>query len=269
MLELCFMEIVNIRSKDYNNASQADDLEFTLSINGLAIAHYFISSWLAVGVNMDDTKSEDEQKQIKYFADFQNANIARLRDVIVGKTAEESLEYLQGIIESFSFEIWERKEKSYAAERLKNEIKKKIDIEKSKILPDYDPTALSKISRTAKAKKEPSVRETKEEKLIKLFMVSGLSRDEAEGEMRKLVDTSLSQTYEKGLGASSEPAKTEQYGICPECKAFNFTKADRCMVCNAWLVECEFCKNLSEVDTKRCLEHKNEGKKVKEVNEKI
>jgi hypothetical protein len=261
------MKVTNIQFKDYNNASQADDLTFSLSIDGLAVAHYFISSWLSIEANMSD-KTEEQQKKISTFADFQNANISRLRDVIQGKTAEESLEYLQGVIESFSFEIWERKEKSYAAELLKNEIKKKIDVEKGKILPDYNPAALSKISRTAKAKKEPTVRETKEEKLIKLFMVSGLSRDEAEGEMRKLVDTSLSQTYEKGLGTSSEPAKTEEYQIC-KCGAFNFTKSDRCMVCNTWLVECEFCKNLSEVDTKRCLEHKLEGKKVKEVNEKL
>lgn len=261
------MNITNIQSKDYNNASQADDLTFSLSIEGLTIAHYFISSWLSIEANMSD-KTEDDRKKISTFAEFQNANIARLRDVIVGKSAEESLEYLQGVIESFSFEIWERKEKSYAAELLKNEIKKRIDVEKGKILPDYDPKALSKITRTAKAKKEPTVRETKEEKLIKLFMVSGLSRDDAESEMRKLVDTSLAQTYEKGLGSSSEPEKAEVFQTCA-CGAMNFTKSDRCMICNAWLVECEFCKNISEVDTKRCLEHKLEGKKVKEVNEKL
>lgn len=260
MLELCYtMKVTNIQAKDYeNSASQSDDLTFDLTIDGLIIAHYFITSWLSSGVCMEN---ETEHKKISTFADFQNANIARLRDVIVGKSAEESLEYLQGVIESFTFEIWERKEKSYAAEILKNEIKKKIDIEKNKILPDYDPSALSKINRKGKAKKEPTVRESKEEKLIKLFMSTGLSRDDAETEMRKLVDTSLTQTYEKGLGVSSEPAKAEVFQMC-KCGALNFTKADRCMICNNWLVECEFCKNVSEPDTKRCLEHKLEGKKV-------
>jgi len=257
------MKLVNIKAKDYpNSASQSDDMSFALSIDGLIIAHYFITSWLAMGVNMSDEKPEsDEHKKMRMFADFQNANIARLRDVIVGKTAEESLEYLQGVIESFSFEIWERKEKSYAAELLKQEIKKKIDAEKQKILPDYNPANLSKINRKAKgAKKEPSERETKEEKLVKLFMSTGLSRSDAEDEMRKLVDTSLSQTYEKGLGNSSEPAKTEQHQMC-KCGALNFMKSDRCMICNTWLKECEFCKNVSEPDSKTCAEHKNEVKK--------
>lgn len=208
--------------------------------------------------NQDTSNIEDTTQlpKITSFAEYQNANITRLNEAIEGKSAEESLKYLESIIETFSFEIWERKEKSFAAEVLKNQIKKTVDAEKHKILPDYDPTKLSKTSRPKKIKTSS---ETSTDKTIALFMKMGISESDA----TEMIKKSIAQTYEKGLSklpSVTEPEIKAKFKKCWKCNGFNTPDMNECMLCKSNLRECEYCNSVTtSKDSKTCKDHDKDG----------
>jgi hypothetical protein len=200
--------------------------------------------------------SETDGK-ITTFAEFQTSNIKAFGDEIVGMSAEEALAHLQKITDRFDYEIWERKEKSWAAETLKNQIRKTVESEKRKILPDYDP---KKLSAPSKTKHKTEAEETKD-KTIKMFQKMGISASDAES----LIKKTLAQTYEIA-SAKLEPAKVS-FKVCPKCKGYNPLANDKCMICKTALLTCEACPNVvSELhkvgDINMCSEckAKNEAK---------
>jgi hypothetical protein len=200
-----------------NSATKSDDSSFSIEIDGNEVVRVFVASYLAMGVDM-------EANSIKSFADFQNANIARLRDAVMGKSGEEALAYLQEVIEGFAFEIWERKEKSWAAQVLINEIKKTVETEKQKILPEYNPANLSKATRRTKA--IPTSAEEKKTKTVKMLEKLGISAADAEQAIKDM----MAQTFQHGLGNTSTPA-TDTFNKCKHCGAFNSKDMKNCMVC--------------------------------------
>jgi len=236
------MNISIVKSSYFeSSASKSDDLTFKVVINGVEI-HTHITSWIKV----------TDMTEIKSFEDFQNANIQRLSEAIAGKSSQEALEYLSGVIEGFAFEIWEKKEKSWAAEVLKNQIKKTVEVEKSRILPDYNPANLSKVSRKSKSK---TGSEVKGDKTIALFGKLGISEADAADAIKKM----LAQTFEMGLGKHSTPVS--KFKICTKCKAMNTESMTNCMVCSTSLevtqpTECEFCKNPRIQGQSYCTDHR-------------
>lgn len=193
--------------------------------------------------------------KITSFAEFQNANIQRLSEAIEGKTPIQALEYLENVIEGFSFEIWERKEKSFAAEILKNQIRKTVDAEKHKILPDYNPSNLSKTSRPKKVKTSSEV---SSDKTIALFQKMGISESDA----AEMIKKTISQTYEKGLSKLSIPSNLDKptFRKCSKCSALNPVSMTECMICKTNLKECEYCSNVTkDKDSKTCSEHDKNG----------
>ena len=260
-----------VKSKSYDNsASQSYELQFKIA-DKESTSNIFISSWESVMSESTSEQSNDapvlepasntnqdikipNKGSIDSFEAFQNANITRLSEAITGKSGPEAIEYLNGVQEAFAFEIWERKEKSWAAELLKNQIKKTVDAEKSKILPSYDPTLLSKVSKPRKIKTSS---EATKDKTIALFMKSGISQADAEA----MIAQTIKQTYEMGLGKISTPSPSTTFKKCLKCSALNPSNMNECMICKNNIKECEYCSSYTmDKDSKTCEAHKNEGK---------
>lgn len=197
-----------------------------------------------------------EPKSISNFAEFQNANIARLSEAIAGKSSEEAIAYLNSVQEAFAFEIWERKEKSWAAETLKSQIKKSVETEKGKILPDYNPANLSKTTRTKKVKTSS---EQSSDKTIAMFMKLGISEDDAKAAIAKTIADTFKMSSDKLIpDVESKP----KFNTCSKCKALNPLSMSECMICKGNLRVCEYCDSITmDKDSKTCEAHKNEGKK--------
>jgi ribosomal protein L40E len=210
-------------------------------------------------VNPESKVSEPielKPKSISNFAEFQNANIARLSEAINGKSAEEAIAYLNSVQEAFAFEIWERKEKSWAAETLKSQIKKSVEAEKGKILPDYNPANLSKTTRTKKAKTSS---EQNTDKTIALFMKLGISEDDAKAAIAKTIADTFKMSSDKVIpDVESKP----KFNTCSKCKALNPIGMNECMICKSNLRVCEYCDSITiDKDSKTCETHKSENKK--------
>lgn len=211
---------------------------------------------------VETNNTETQLPKITSFAEYQNSNIQRLSEAIEGKSGEEALKYLESVIETFSFEIWERKEKSFAAEILKNQIKKTVDTEKRKILPDYDPSLLSKTSRPKKIKTSS---ETSNDKTIALFMKMGISESDAQ----EMIKKSIAQTYEKGMSklpSVSEPEIKAKFKKCWKCNGFNTPNMNECMLCKSNLRECEYCNSITtSKDSTTCKDHDSKGNVISVV----
>lgn len=192
-----------------------------------------------------ELKTAAENTPITSFADFQNANIARLSEAIEGKTPQEAIDYLNQVQERFAFEIWERKEKSWAAEHLKNEIKAKVEKRKGEILPSYQPEKLSGVKRSKKIKTES---ENTKDKTVALFTKMGISAADADAAIKKM----MAETFQLASGKVSTPDTSKPLPVkCPKCNAF-ILAGNRCMICKTEVLECEVCgsKVSSLVDTK-------------------
>jgi len=189
---------------------------------------------------------------IDSFEKFQQSNIMKLSEAIAGKSPQESIQYLNDVQEAFAFEIWERKEKSWSAELLKNQIKKSVDSEKTKILPSYDPSLLSKTSRPKKIKTSS---EQSKDKTIAMFAKLGISPEDAQLAIKSMI----SQTYE--MASAKQLPKVAEFKKCPKCSALNPSSLNECMICKTNIKECEYCKEFtSSKESKTCSEHKNEVK---------
>lgn len=188
-----------------------------------------------------------DANSLKTFGDFQTANIERLSEAVKGMSKEEAIEYLEGVIRGFTFEIWERKEKSFAASVLQNQIKNQVEKEKRNILPEYNPANLSKVTR--------KIKEGKDKNVAGLVKTLGISEFEAEN----LIKNMVSDTFKKGLGNSSVPIETS-FKDCPKCKAFNRASSLECMICGGNLRVCDYCKEIStSKESGTCENHKDES----------
>lgn len=265
------MIIKIVKSKSYeNSASQSYELIAKIS-DSQSVSNLFISCWESKSMDTKDDapvidsaiqSNQDnkipEKGSIDSFEAFQNANIQRLSEAIAGKSGQEAIEYLNGIQEAFAFEIWERKEKSWAAELLKNQIRKTVESEKSKILPSYSPELLSKTSKTRKSAKLDH--KDAKDKTIALFMKSGISESDA----MELIAKTIRQTYEMGLGKVSTPAPSTTFKKCVKCNALNPVGMNECMICKSNIKECEYCSSYTiSKDDKTCEAHANEVKNGK------
>lgn len=245
-------------SKYYeNSASKAYDINFTIS-DGSTSKGYLLASYVSVNMNESLPPQKDS---IASFEDFQNANIARLSEAIADKTPMEAIAYLNQVQEGFAFEIWERKEKSFAAELLKNQIKKTVESEKGKILPSYSPENLSGPKRPKKIKSET---ESTKDKTLQLFMKAGISQSDAEAMIAK----SLKETFEKGLNKLSIPATETKYRKCPKCNGLNPMTLTECMICKTNIKECEYCSNFTTAkESKTCKVHDSKGNLISDMVE--
>lgn len=235
-------------SLNTNSASNSDDLSLTVLVDKQPTAHLFISGYM----NMTNEIKADS---IKTFADFQTANIQRLSEAIKDKTPQQALEYLNEIQEAFNYEIWLNKEKSWAAETLKGLIKKSVETEKHKILPEYNPANLSKVSR-AKSPKIKTVGKTKEDSSIALFKALGIS----EADAKIAIEEMRADSFKKGLANNNPKVEEPKYKECPKCSALNPLEFGDCMICGTNVRECEFCSNFTtSKDSKVCKGHDSKG----------